>query len=157
MLAIGFLCLPTFLFAFEIKGAPADAWQQDFRRCLVRKQFSEGNVVVSSGGQMLEFDVQWSDGATLDNFGDVNLSVQIDQLRLPRLQPLKSDVGTIYGYRLGSFDLVLPALSRGTRLTVSIASRPERSVEMDIGAGREAAAFLRKCDSWWANWHRTHR
>jgi hypothetical protein len=93
----------------------------------------------------------------LDNLGDVNLSVQIDQLLQPRLQPLKSDVGMIYGYRLGSFDSVLPALSRGKHLIVSIASRPELSVELDIGGGKEAVAFLRKCDSYWANWHRMHR
>jgi hypothetical protein len=89
---------------------------------------------------MLEIDIQWDVA-----MGDVNLSVQIDQLLLPRLQPLN------YGYRLGSFDSVLPALSRGKRLIVSIASRPERSVELDIGAGKEAVAFLRKCDMYWTN------
>ena len=153
-LAIGFLYLAILLVASTIEGGAADDWQQDFRRCLVRKQFSDGSVVISAGDErMLEIDVQWSDGATLDNLGDVNMSVQIDHFLLPRLQPLKSDVGMIYGYRLGSFDSVLPALSRGKHLIVSIASRPERSVELDIGAGKEAVAFLRKCDMYWTNLH----
>jgi tetratricopeptide (TPR) repeat protein len=125
-------------------------WQLDFRRCLLRKDFPGGSVVIAAAEQTLEFDVQWSDGAALDNLGDVNLSVQIDQLRL---QPLKSDVGTIYDYQLGSFDSVLPGLSRGKHLIVSIAGRPERSVELDIGAGKEAVAFLRKCDMYWTNFH----
>lgn len=153
-LAIGFLYLAILFVASTIEGGAADDWQQDFRRCLVRKQFSEGSsVVLSTGEGAIELDVQWSDGATLDDLGDVNMSVQIDQLLLPRLQPLKSDVGMIYGYRLGSFDSVLPALSRGKHLIVSIAGRPERSVELDIGAGKEAVAFLRKCDMYWTNFH----
>jgi tetratricopeptide (TPR) repeat protein len=149
-LAIGFLYLAILFVASTIEGGAADDWQQDFRRCLVRKQFSEGSVVISTDEGVVELDVQWSDGVTLDDLGDVNMSVQIDQLLLPRLQPLKSDAGM---YRLGSFDSVLPALSREKHLTVSIASRPERSVELDIGAGKEAVAFLRKCDMYWTDFH----
>jgi tetratricopeptide (TPR) repeat protein len=134
--------------AGQTPGA-GNRWELDFRRCLVRKHFSEGRLVISRDDErMLEIDIEWSDGATFYKLGDVNLSVQIDQLLLPRLQPLNS-----FGYRLGSFDSVLPALSRGKRLIVSIAGRPERSVELDIGAGKEAAAFLRKCDMYWTNVH----
>jgi tetratricopeptide (TPR) repeat protein len=153
-LAVRFLCLPMLLLALSIEGHAAEAWQQDFRRCLVRKQFSEGSVVISVADErMLEIHIQWSDGTTLDNLGEVNLSVQIDQVFLPNLQTLKSDVGMIYGYRLGSFNTILPALSHGKHLQVSIAGKPERSADLDIGAGKEAVAFLRKCDTYWTDFH----
>jgi hypothetical protein len=54
----------------EPQRTQADAWQQDFRRCSIKKQFSEGSVVVPPAqDRCLELDIQWSDRATLDNFG----------------------------------------------------------------------------------------
>lgn len=128
----------------------AAAWQQDFRKCPVRKQFSEGDVVISTGEGMLELELH---GVTLDDLGEANLSVQIDHVPLPRLEPLKMPrlqppgVSVIYNY--GPFDSNL--LSRGKRLQVSNSGKPERSVDLDIGAGKEAVAFLRKCDMYWTN------
>jgi hypothetical protein len=94
---------------------------------------------------MVELDVFWDDGADLDNLGVADISVQIDNAPLPHPKPLKSDMGMLYGFRLGSFDAILPALSRGKRLQISIPDKPERSVNLDIGAGGKAVAFLKKC------------
>jgi tetratricopeptide (TPR) repeat protein len=102
---------------------------------------------------MVELNVYWSDGANLDNLGAVDISVRIDDAPLPDPKPLKSDYGVLYGFGLGSFNAILPALSRGKRLQVSISGKPERFVDLDIGAGKGAVAFLRKCDMYWTNFH----
>jgi hypothetical protein len=105
---------------------------------------------------VVELDVQWNDGADLDNLGVANISVQIDNEHLPHPKPLKSDTGMLYGFGLGSFNAILPALSRGKRLQISIPDRPDRTVNLDIGAGGKAVAFLKKCDRYWVNWRRKH-
>src|SRR6266516_734005 len=143
-LAFGFLCPLVLYFFSAIEASAADAWREDFRRCRVLKQFSEGSVDISANEKMVELDVQWGDGADLDNLGIANISVQIDNVPLPQPQPLRSDTGMLYGFRLGSFDEILPPLSRGKRLQISIPDKPERSVDLDIGVGRKAVAFLKK-------------
>jgi len=47
----------------------ADAWREDFRRCRVLKEFSQGSVYLSANEKMVELDVQWGDGADLENLG----------------------------------------------------------------------------------------
>ena len=56
----------------------------------------------------------------------------------------------VYGFELGSFNAILPALSRGKRLQISFLGKPERSLDLNIGAGRKAVAFLKKCDKFWS-------
>ena len=149
-----FLCPMMLYFFSAIQASAADAWEEDFRRCRVLKKFSQGTVIISADEKMLELDVQWGDGGDLDNLGAADISVQIDNTPLPNPKPLKSDAGMLYGFRLGSFDAILPALSRGKRLQISISGKPERSVDLDIGTGGKAAvAFLRKCDMYWTNFH----
>ena len=103
-----------------IEASAADAWQEDFRRCRVLKQFSQGSVIISAGEKVIELDIQWNDVADLDSLGVANISVQIDNEPLPQPKPLKSDTGMLYGFGLGSFNAILPALSRGKRLQISI-------------------------------------
>ena len=149
-----FLCPMMLYFFSAIQASAADAWDEDFRRCRVLKKFSQGTVIISGDEKMLELDVQWDDGGDLDNLGAADISVQIDNAPLPNPKPLKSDTGILYGFRLGSFDAILPALSRSKRLQISISGKPERSVDLDIGTGGKAAvAFLRKCDMYWTNVH----
>jgi tetratricopeptide (TPR) repeat protein len=45
----------------------------------------------------------------------------------------------------------MSALSRGKRFRISIPDKPERSADVDIGAGKKAVAFLRECDMYWTN------
>ena len=153
---IGVAILVALLIVPSIESRAADTWQEDFRRCLVRKQFPAGVIVLSAGERDVELDIQWTDGKDLNDIGETELSVQIDGTALPRPRVLKSDAGLIYGYSLGSMRAVLPALSRGRRLRVSLADDPERSVNLDIGGGKKAVAFLKKCDAYWTNWRRTH-
>jgi hypothetical protein len=131
----------------RLNTGDAAAWQQDFRRCLVRKQFSEGDVVISTDEGMLELEV------TLGDLSETNLSVQIDHVPLPRLEPERwprlGPPGVTVIYKYGPFDSKL--LSRGKRLRLSISGKPEQSVDLDIGGGKEAVAFLRKCEAYWAN------
>jgi tetratricopeptide (TPR) repeat protein len=54
---------------------------------------------------------------------------------------------------LQALDAIFPALSRGKQLQISIPDKPERSVNLDIGAGGKAVAFLKKCDRYWTNFH----
>jgi tetratricopeptide (TPR) repeat protein len=152
--ALGLLSLLMVYFFSTIETAATDSWEEDFRRCRVLKPFSQGSVIISAGEEMVELDVQWKDGADLNNLGVANISVQIDDVPLPHPQPLKSDTGVIYGYSLGSFNAILPALSRGKRLRISIPDKPERFVDFGISAGgKEAVAFLRKCHMYWTNFH----
>src|SRR5262249_49096784 len=58
------ICLPADgpFFLNHLANA-ADAWREDFRRCRVLKQFSQGSVYLSANEKMVELDVQWGDGA----------------------------------------------------------------------------------------------
>ena len=71
-------------------------------------------------------------------------------LILSRLSPI-TGCSTVLG--LARSMRYCPALSRGKRLQVSISGKPERFVDLDIGAGKGAVAFLRKCDMYWTNFH----
>jgi hypothetical protein len=52
--AFRFLC-PLMLYFFSTMAtSAADAWQEDFRRCRVLKQFSQGSVIILAG----EIDIQ---------------------------------------------------------------------------------------------------
>jgi len=134
-----------------IEASAADAWEEDFRRCRILKQFSQGEVIISAGEKMVELDVHWSDGADLDKVGAADISVRIDNTPLPHPKPLRSDAGMRYGFELGSFNAIMSALSRGKRFRISIPDKPERSADVDIGAGKKAVAFLRECDMYWTN------
>jgi hypothetical protein len=79
-IAFGFLC--PLIFCSTIEASAADAWQEDFRRCRVLKQFSQGSVIISAGEKVVELDIQWNDGAGLDSLGVTNISVQISGRRL---------------------------------------------------------------------------
>ena len=100
---------------------------------------------------MVELDVHWSDGADLDKVGAADISVRIDNTPLPHPKPLRSDAGMRYGFELGSFNAIMSALSRGKRFRISIPDKPERSADVDIGAGKKAVAFLRECDMYSTN------
>ena len=143
---------PMMLYFFSTIGAgAADAWEEDFRRCRVLKQFSQGEVIISADEKMVELDVSWSDRSDLDEVGAADISVRIDNAPVPHAKPLRSDVGMLYGFELGSYNAIFPALSRGKQLQISIPNKPERSVNLDIGAGGKAVAFLKKCDRYWTN------
>ena len=104
-----------------------------------------GNVVVGRDCPAIK--------SGLDKIDAANISVRIDNGPVLHPKPLRSDVGMLYGFELGSFDAILPALSRGKQLQISIPDKPERTVDLDIGAGGKAVAFLRKCDMYWTNFH----
>jgi hypothetical protein len=76
-LAFGFLCPLMLYFCSTIEASAADAWEEDFRRCRVLKQFSQGSVIISAGEKVVELDVTWNDGVDLANLGVANISVQI--------------------------------------------------------------------------------
>ena len=149
--ALGLLSLLMVYFFSTIEIAAADSWEEDFRRCRVLKQFSQGEVIISTGEQTVELDVHWTDGFNLDKIDAADISVRIDNAPVLHPKPLRSDVGMLYGFELGSLDTILPALSRGKQLQISIPDNPERSVNLDIGAGGKAVAFLKKCDQYWTN------
>jgi hypothetical protein len=102
-----------------------------------------------SVGEMIELDILWNDGADLDEVTAADISVRIDT-PLPRPKPLKLIInGMVYGFELGTLNAILPALFRAKHLQISFPGKPERSVDLDIGAGRKALAFLKKCDKFW--------
>jgi hypothetical protein len=124
------------------------AWEEDFRRCQVKKRVPQGTVTIGAR-EMVELNINWNDGANLDEVAAANMSVQIDNTPLLYPKPLKYaiDDGMVYGFELGSFNAILPTLSRGKRLQISFPRKPQRSVDLNIGddAGRKAVAFLKKC------------
>ena len=67
--AFGFLYLLMAHFFSTIEANATDAWREDFRRCRVLKEFSQGSVYLSANEKMVELDVQWGDGADLENLG----------------------------------------------------------------------------------------
>lgn len=146
---VRFLC-PLILYFFStIEASAADAWEEDFRRCQVLKQFPQGTVIIVAGEQ-IELDIHWND-LDLNEVAAADISVQIDNTPLLHPKPLKNQItGMVYGFELGSFNAILPALSQGKRLQISFPSKPERSVDLNIGAGRKAVAFLKKCDKFWS-------
>ena len=75
---------------------------------------------------MLELDVHWSDGADLDKVGVADISVRIDNAPVPHPRPLRSDVGMLYGFELGSFNAILPALSPSTHSSAHVSVRNRR-------------------------------
>lgn len=151
--ALGLLSVLMVYFCSTMETAAKDTWEEDFRRCRVLKQFPQGTVDISAGEKVVELYVHWNDGTDLDRLGVADISVRIDNAPASHPKPLRSDVGMLYGFELGSFDAIFPALSRGKRLQISIPDKPERTVDLDIGAGGAAVAFLRKCDLYWTNVH----
>ena len=147
---VRFLC-PLMLYFFStIEASAPDAWEEDFRRCRVLKQFPQGTVIIVAGEQ-IELEIHWSDRVDLNEVAAADISVQIDNTPLLRPKPLKNEItGMVYGFELGSFNAILPALSRGKRLQISFLGKPERSLDLNIGAGRKAVAFLKKCDKFWS-------
>jgi hypothetical protein len=145
--AFGLLSLLMVYFLSTIETAAADSWEEDFRRCLVRK----GAVVISADEKMVQ--LIWIDGFNLDEIDAANVSIRIDHGPVLHPKPLRSDVGMLYDFELGSFDAIFPALSRGKQLQISIPDKPESSVNLDIGAGGKAVTFLKKCNRYWTNLH----
>jgi hypothetical protein len=134
-------------------SAHAEDREGNFRRCDVTKSFSQGKVRISVG-EMIELDILWNDGADLDEVTAADISVRIDNTPLPHPKPLKYGTpgpysGMVYGFELGSPNAIIPALFRAKHLQISFPGKPERSVDLDIGAGRKALAFLKKCDKFW--------
>jgi hypothetical protein len=129
------------------------AWEGDFRKCQVEKKFPQGKVIIQAGEQ-IELDIRWNDGVDLDEVVEVDpaaadISVQIDN------KPLKIEwkgelAGIVYGLKLGSFNAILPALSRGKRLQILFPGKPQRSVDLNVGDGRKPVAFLKKCAKFWS-------
>ncbi len=139
--------------ALLASSAHAEDWEGNFRRCDVTKSFSQGKVRISVG-EMVELDILWNDGVDLDEVTAADISVRIDNTPLPHPKPLKYDItgpysGMVYGFELGPSNAILPALFRAKHLLISFPGKPDRSVDLDVGAGRKALAFLKKCDKFW--------
>jgi hypothetical protein len=141
------------LFGVEARGA--GILKKDFPRYLLHKQFQDGVVVLSATDQGLEIDVQWADGADLDNLDEADLMVRIDDAEISRPKVLRSNTGLIYGYNLGAVNAILPSLSRGERMQILLPGKPERTVtlksEMEKGQPRSWDGAI------WTNWRRTQR
>jgi hypothetical protein len=137
-------------------ATPANEWQEDFRRCLIRKPFDGGTVTISTTNGSLEIDVLWTDDTALDAFKATEIRAAIDQKQI-ELQPRKGDAGeTVYAYELGSFATVAPLLSNGRWLALSLTDHPERNLRLAIGNGRKAMGFLKKCHDYWEKWRQRH-
>jgi len=67
--AFRFLCPMKIYFFSTIEASAADAWEEDFRRCRVLKDFSGGYVDISADEKMVE--LIWTDGFNLDIRGGI--------------------------------------------------------------------------------------
>jgi hypothetical protein len=135
-------------------AAPA-AWQEDFRRCLIRKPFDGGTLTISASDGALEIDVLWADDTGLDAFKATGFRAQIDQKSID-IQTLKNDAGEVYAYALGPSATIGPLLSGGRSLALAFTDHPERDLRLEIGNGRKAVAFLEKCRNYWEKWRKQH-
>jgi len=116
--------------------AAAD-WREDLRRCSIYKDFPDGYVVIS---------VMYPVEVNIVGNEEVKVSsVWIDHTVLP------ARPGMAYDYSIGSAKEVLPALARGKRLKVFVHDKAEPVVDLNIGNGKKAVAFLRECDMYWTN------
>jgi hypothetical protein len=114
-------------------------WEGDFRRCWATKSFSQGTVRIISG-ETIDLDILWNDDTPLDK--DTAISVRIDS------KLIANGVTDGFDFKLGTH-AILPALFRAKHLQISFPGKPERSVNLDIGAARKAVAFLKMCDKFW--------
>lgn len=139
-----------------LKAAPATDWEEDFRRCLIRKHFDRGNVTISISGSALEIYVLWDDEQRLEDLGEANIRAEIDRERF-ELQVRKSDLGTnVATYELGPFATIAPLWSKGRELTLAFAGHPDRDLRLPIGNGKKAIGFLNKCEDYWKKWRARH-
>ena len=144
------------LAAREQRAAPSSNWEEDFRRCLVRKPFDGGTVTISTTDGSLEIDVLWTDETRLDAFKVAEFRAEIDQKQI-EMRPRNSDVGeAVDAYELGSFAMVAPILSNGRWLTVAFADHPERNLRLPIGNGKKVMGFLKTCHDYWEKWRQRH-
>lgn len=159
VLALGGLisvCGADVVAAGQRAAAPAGNWEEDFRRCLIRKPFDGGTVTISTTDGSLEIDVLWTDDTRLDAFEAAEFRAAIDQKQI-EMRPLKSDTGEkVYVYELGSFSTIAPLLSNGRWLTLAFAGHPARNLRLPIGNGRKVMGFLKKCHDYWEKWRQRH-
>jgi hypothetical protein len=144
------------LAAREQRAPPANNWEEDFRRCLIRKPFDGGTVTISTTNGSLEIDVLWTDDTRLDAFKAAELRAEIDNKQI-EMRPRQSDAGeTADAYELGSFATIAPILSNGRWLTLAFADHTERNLRLPIGNGKKAMGFLKKCHDYWEKWRQRH-
>jgi hypothetical protein len=120
-------------------------WEGSFRHCWATKSFSQGEVRIWSG-DTIELEVVWNDNAVLNA---TNISVRIDSTKLTANAVEGYPLGFEPSYELGTRNAILPRLFRAKRLQISFPRRPERSVNLEIGAARKAVAFLNMCHKFW--------
>ena len=159
VLAVGLLmyvCGADVLAAPQRAATLSNNWQEDFRRCLIRKPFEGGTLTISTTDGSLEIDVLWTDDTRLDAFKAAEIRAEIDRKQI-ELQPRKSDGGeTMLAYELGSFATIAPLLSNGRWLALSFADHIERNLRLPVGNGRKAMGFLKKCHDYWEEWRQRH-
>lgn len=150
------VCGADALAARQRADTAASNWEEDFRRCLVRKPFDGGTVTISTTNGSLEIDVLWTDDTTLDAFKAAEFLAEIDQKQI-EMRARKSDVGeTVLAYELGTFATVAPLLSNGRWLALSFSDHTERNLRLPIGNGKKAMGFLKTCHDYWEKWRLRH-
>ena len=137
-------------------AASASNWEEDLRRCLVRKYFDRGSMTLSVTNGSLEIYVRWSDGEGLEKIDVAKIHVEIDQDRFD-LQPQKMGAGKgANTYLLSPYPKVASLVSKGKWLTLTFPGQSDRDLRLPIGNGKKAMGFLKKCEDYWKKWHQQH-
>ena len=143
--------------ARERHAAPASNWEEDFRRCLIRKTFDAGSITISLSDSSLEVYVLWSDETRLDDLKGTKIRAEIDQNQFElRPMPMKSDPEGASTYVLGPFETIAPLWSKGRWLTLAFSDHRDRNLRVPIGNGTKAMGFLKECKAYWEKWRKRH-
>jgi hypothetical protein len=150
--------LPGLLTAHVCLAAPAGAWEEDLRRCMIYKPIQDGRVVIANDESVLEIDVQ-REGDANEGADTKTYVITFDDRTPIDTTPPKNASGGIYDHRLGTYAAIAPIFSKARNMTISITASDKlaEAIIVSIGNGTKAMAFLKKCADYWRRYHNKRR
>jgi hypothetical protein len=149
--------LPGLFCAHVCLAAPAGAWDEDLRRCMIYKPLNGGRVVIANDRRVLEIDVQRNGDANAETDKRTFLITFDNRTPIDTTAPQKVYAG-IYIHTLGTYAAIAPvfAKARNMMIVITAPDKPVNAITVRIGNGSKAMAFLKNCDDYWRRYHHKH-
>ena len=154
LLSVSLLAVPA------LAEASAPRWELDNRRCRVLARYDGVIVDITNASGKLELSIFWHDeeqrvSKTLTDYEGDNLYFRIDGEKSMSLDPLRAETGVPYGYYMGRYEDLAPAIARGK--TLNIGNGKGLSLSYDLTGSKKAIKFLKECQLFWERWHKKRR